>query len=159
MTSKKIVVRKIIKSIMDSSKQKHKRHHTATPTTTPTAIVHHLTPTPTAIVHHHTPTPTAIVHHHTPTPTAHFTRPNDEDPLPPLPSNDSYVLIGEDPLPVNQTMSLATVVPDSVHSGYNLTPFVFALPFIVLGAWIAQTKVRRHGYAPIRTVEISTSEV
>ena len=144
-----------------SDKQKHKRRRTATPTAT---IIHHHTTTPTATVLHHHATPTTTI-----APTSHFTRPSNNfadipDPTPPpLPVNDSFVWIGEDPMPppfpVNETMSFASVVPKSVRSGYNVTPFVFALPFIVLGAWIAQTKFRRYGYVPIRTVEISSSEV
>lgn len=137
---------------------KHKRRHTMTPTVAPTTVHHHHTMTPTAAP---TVSPTVVHHHHTMTPTVaptvHFTRPaiNFTEIL--IPANER---IGEDPyppFPLNETMSFATVVPESVRSGYNFTPFVFALPFIVLGAWIAQTKLRRHGYAPIRTVEISSS--
>lgn len=162
---------------MNSSPSEKTKHKHARRTVTPTAAIHnHHTVTPTAAVHHHnhTVTPTVAVHHHrtlTPTaaPTAHIThtkKVSDEIPEPepiPPPANETWnLIIGEDPIPpppsnqtttTTTTMLAITPVTEEPRSGVGLTPFVFALPLLVLGAWFAQTKVRRYGYTPIRTVE------
>lgn len=157
---------------MNSSPSEKTKHKHARRTVTPTAVIHHHTLTPTAAIHHHTVTPTVAVHHHrtsTPTaaPTAHNTRTkkvNDEIPEPepvPPPTNETWnLIIGEDPIPpppsnqtTTTTMLAITPVTGEPRSGVGLTPFVFALPLLVLGAWFAQTKKRRYGYTPIRTVE------
>ncbi len=168
---------------MDSSqnkKEKHKRRSTATPTAT---IIHHHTTTPSSsLVHHRTvaPTAAAVHNHHSFTPTI-STRPSTkvnepipidvnasfdffgEDPMPPPPVNASFELATEDPVPspppMNGTMSfVASSGVSSATSASTSSTFLFALPLVVLGAYIAQTKVRRHGYTPIRMTKFSYSD-
>jgi len=143
----------------EENKKQHKQHNhrtdapTATPTpahnhrtATPTPAHNHRTATPTPAHNHRTATPTPAHNHRTDAPTVHFTR------------ADEIINVEEDPMPAPVNVSMLFMSASTPVRGSTLSPFVFALPFVVLAAWIAQTKVRRRGYSPIRTVRFSSFE-